>query len=102
MTKAERIYKDTCTECKKLIRDYGYQVDENGKAMGYKMVSMKDNEHVSNRTLNEMTKYLESDRRTLSVMLKFNVIDQSKYEARAQVLNAVETTIEKSRKAIAY
>lgn len=101
MTKAEKMFNANRYECKKHIEAWGYETNENGKAIGFNTIATNDSDTFCTRTLNDIMKLVEADRRNNDRALKYGVIDKSKYDLRMQVLNMVESTVENSRKAIA-
>ena len=96
MTKAERIYKDTRWECMRHIENFGLGRDENGKIIGFNSVALKDNESISTRTINDLRKCLEADRKQIMRWLTMGLINGDEYAKRLEVAAMVEQTINNS------
>lgn len=93
MTKAERIYKDTRYECKKHVEYWGLGRDDNGKIIGFNSVAVKSNERVSTRTINDLRKWLEADRKQIMRWLEMGIINGDEYATRLETAAMVEQTI---------
>lgn len=93
MTKAERIFRNTKSECRHHIKTWGYE--EN---VGFNTVIYNDNEYVCNRTLNEMRKHLERARKDLAIDKKLGILTNETAEIEEQILNMVEKTIENTKR----
>lgn len=100
MTKAERIFLKTRSDCKQHIQDWGYQVNPDGSAIGFNSVSCRDDEFICIRTLNAMEKLLEDSRKHNERANSRGIIDATKYAANVQLYNMIETTIRNARKAL--
>lgn len=100
MTKAEKIYTATRSECRRFIKTWGYQTNPDGSAVGYNGVIYGDDEFVCNRTLNAVEKLLTSERKRIETSLRLEVISEARYTELSQILNSVETCIRNSRKSI--
>ncbi len=96
MTKAERIYKDTRYECMKHIENWGLERDNNGKIVGFNKVALKDNESISTRTINDLRKCLEADRKQIMRWLTMGIINGDEYAKRLYAAAMVEQTINNS------
>ena len=101
MTKAEKIFTSTRFACARHIESWGYQVNPNGSAVGFNFVHNDGIGTVCARTLNDMSKLLESRRSHNRISLKLGVINNDEYEAEGRVLSMVESTIANSRKVLA-
>ena len=93
MTKAERIYKDTRYECMKHIEYWGLGRDNNGKIIVFNSVAVKSNERVSTRTINDLRKWLEADRKQIMRWLDMGIINGDEYATRLETAAMVEQTI---------
>lgn len=98
ITKAQEIFQATRFECGKSMKAWGYEVNPDGRAVGFNFVHT--DKAVSPRTLNNMEKILQSERTALKLSLKYGVIDKRKFELRNKELDMVESTIHNTRKAI--
>lgn len=96
MTKAERIYKDTRYECMRHIEAFGLGRDDKGKIIGFTNVALKDNESISTRTINDLRKCLEADRKQIMRWLMNGLIDGDEYALRLETAAMVEQTINNS------
>lgn len=101
MTKAEKIFANTRFACVRHIRDWGYQENPNGSAVGFNFVHNDGIGTVCIRTLNDMSKLLASRRSSSRISLKLGVINNDEYETESRVLNMVESTIANSRQVLA-
>ena len=97
MTKAERIFKDTWYECAKHIKVWGYSTNPDGSAVGFNTVIYKDNETVCTRTMNEVGKLIERDRKRWAQSYRLGVLTADEYEIKMQILNMVESTVRNTR-----
>ena len=97
MTKAEKIFKATRYECTKHIEVWGYEVNPNGKAVGFNRVITE--EAVYTRTLNELDKMLARAKKDIERYVKLGIFTEERAEKERQILNMVETTIENTRAA---
>lgn len=95
MTKAQKIFNTTRFECKKSIDVWGYEVNPNGKAVGFNRVITE--EAVCTRTLNELDKMLARARKDVEIDVKLGVWTEERAEKERQILNMVETTIDNTR-----
>ena len=93
MPKAERIYIDTYFDCRHHIKTFGYE--EN---VGFNSLTYNDNEKVGTRTLNEIQKYINLDRKKLEMNIKLNILTADKIKLNKQVLNMVQVTLNNTRK----
>ena len=88
MTKAERIFNDTYIECRNIVKHFGYE--ENSRLSS---LVMKDTETVSTRTFNAIAKLIESERKSITAIKKFNM---ERAEMLTNALNMVENTLNKT------
>lgn len=101
MTKAEKMFRANRIECEAHIKNWGYEINPNGKAVGFNTIATSDDDHICTRTLNDIMKLVEAARRQTNLSLKYGVIDSEKYTLRMNALNMVESTVENSRKVLA-
>lgn len=85
MTKAERIFKDTYTECRLHIKRHGYE--EN---VGFNTLIIKDTESVSTRTFNAISKLIASERKSVEISEKLGIGNAT---LNRQALDMVEATL---------
>ena len=88
MTKAERIFNDTYTECRQIVKRHGYEA--------YSRLShlvMKDTEHGCTRTFNEIAKLIASERRSIVLDRQLDVINDEHAEMLTNALNMAENTL---------
>ena len=88
MTKAERIFRDTYTDCRIFVEAWG---ETNERFAG---VSCKDSESVCKRTLNAMRKFLESERKSIKHSAKLGIITDERKNFLQLALDMVERTIQ--------
>lgn len=100
MTKAERIFKNTRFECLRHMDAFGYEENKDGSAVGFNGLICKDNESVSMRTINAVSKILESKKRGLSIDKKLSILTGERAEREENLLKMVESTLNNSRKSI--
>lgn len=96
MTKAQKIFNSTRFECKKSIDVWGYEVNPNGKAVGFNRVITE--EAVCTRTLNELDKILARARKDVELDMKLGIFTTEKAEKERNILNMVESTIENTKR----
>ena len=100
MTKAERIYGATRSECKRHIENWGYTTNPDGTAIGFASVICLDDESVCTRTLNEIEKILLKKRKMESQFFGAGIHDAEKNQKETQIMNMIGTTIMNNRKAL--
>jgi len=88
MTKAERIYQDTKTMCRRHIQNWGYNLETDGGFNG-----MSHDTCVYTRTMNEMIKLLESDKKAIAIDEKLNISTPEKLKERKLTLIMLEKTM---------
>ena len=88
MTKAERIFRDTYSECRQIIKHHGYEPNS-----GLNGLVMKDNETTCTRTLNAISKLLKSEQRSNEMAKKLNAISAERSQMNADALKMVERTL---------
>lgn len=98
MTKAERIFKATYYDCARHIETWGYEINPNGKAVGFNGLICNDTDIIYTRTLNAVGRQLERARSEVAIFLKHNIINNDEAKNRNQVLNMVESTLNNNRK----
>lgn len=96
-TKAERIFRETRTDCLIAIDKFGYETNPNGKSIGFNTVTIRDSEIICMRTINALTAILRNRQKHLSRDLMEGFISQERFTQETQVLNMVESTIDNSR-----
>lgn len=85
MTKAERIFKDTYTECRLFIKRHGYEENT-----GFNAFIMNDDESVCTRTFNAISKLIASERKSIEISEKLGIGNTT---LNRQALNMVEATL---------
>lgn len=98
MKKAEKIFKDTYTECRLHVKAWGLEYNPNGKAVGFTGVITE--EPVCNRTLNEIQKYIDSENYKLDCYDRMGVGDKEKHDFWRDALKMVQSTVDNSRDSI--
>lgn len=101
MTKAEQMFRANRIECERHIERWGYETNKDGKAIGFNTVCQSEFDTYSTRTLNDIMKFVEADRKRIELSFKYGVYDKKKYEFKMQALNMIESTVEHSRKVLA-
>lgn len=91
MTKAERIFNDTYTECRQIVKHFGYETYSR-----LNNLVMKDTECGCTRTFNAIAKLIASERRFIVLSRKLNVINDERAEMLTNALNMVENTLNKA------
>lgn len=100
MTKAERIFYATRSECRKHIDTWGYELNPDGTVVGFNSVIIRDDETYCTRTLNAVAELLRLHRNHNYRALQLGIISNDEAIRREQIANMIEQTIENSRKAI--
>ena len=85
MTKAEKIFNATYTDCRLHIKRHGYE--EN---VGFNALTMKDDETVCTRTINAISKLIASERKSIEISEKLGIGNTA---LNRQALNMVEATL---------
>lgn len=93
MTKAEKIFAATRWDCKKHIKDWGFE--EN---VGFNGLSTE--EVISIRTCNAIQKILDSKYNGLRIDRKLGISSEEKLIEEENVLKMVQATLNNTRKSI--
>lgn len=88
-TKAERIFKDTYTECRIHVKTWGFERSKDGTAIGFNHLATE--ELTSTRTWNAIRKLIDSEKRNLEVYRKYGF--ENSYELKRFALEMVESTL---------
>ncbi len=97
LTKAERIFNDTYTECRIHIKDWGFERNPNGEAIGFN--GMCTEEVMSNRTCNAIENLIRTEKKMLQFDHDLGTADDWT-ELCEHALEMVESTLENQRRAI--
>ncbi|MEG1083997.1 MAG: hypothetical protein RSE04_06105 [Hydrogenoanaerobacterium sp.] len=82
----------------KHIETWGYEINPNGKSVGFNGLICNDKDIIYIRTINAVALQLERARREVALFLKYDTINTEEAEKRNQVLNMVESTLNNNRK----
>lgn len=99
-TKAERIFRETRTSCMLDVRKYGCERNLDGTAIGYYSVVKKDSDTIYMRTINSLTKILNSHRNKLQSDLERGRCSPEEFQLETEILDKVEVTINNNRENI--
>lgn len=88
MTKAERIFKETYSECRTHIKIFGYE--ENS---GFNRMAYKDNETFPKRTANAVQKLIDNEKKRLELAKKIDALPFDRITFMEQALNMVQVTL---------
>ena len=88
MTKAERIFKETYSECRTHIKIWGYK--ENS---GFNRMAYKDNETFSKRTANAVQKLIDNERKRLELAKEIDALPIDRIAFMEQALKMVQVTL---------
>lgn len=94
MTKSEKIFKDTYTECRAYIRNWGVELNPDGSSIGFNFLITE--EVVCNRTCNDVQKLLDKELRIVAIEEKYG-FDRS---TQKSALNMVQATLNNTIRAI--
>jgi len=97
MTKAEKIFKDTYTQCRVYIKAWGTERNDNGKVVGFTRLDYSDNDFVCMRTINAVEKLLASERKMLAMDIKLGILEPDRIKVLTDALDMVESTIENQK-----
>lgn len=93
--KARQIFEDTYTACRVHIKDWGIEYNPSGKAVGFNNVHTE--EVVCQRTINDMRKLVETEKKMLKFEREFGRNDD--YTTVCEnALMMVESTIDNAEK----
>lgn len=91
MTKAERLFKKNYFACKRHIEFWGF------KGIGFGTLECDENDLLPTRTLNDIQKQIDKQRKHLEMCRKLNVgIDE--IELKEQALEMVQITLDNQRR----
>ena len=99
MSKAERIFRSTYTECRLNAKTWGFRYNPDGRPVGFN--SMITEERVCVRTLNDIQKYIDSERHSLEIDEKLGVTADDRLNLRKYALEMVQVTLDNNRKSLA-
>ena len=71
MTKAERIFRDTYTECRLHVKAWGVERNANGKAIGF--ASLATEEVTCRRTWNEIQRFIDREKKDIEMCKKLDI-----------------------------
>lgn len=94
LTKADRIFQDTYSECRNHIRAWGMEYNPDGSAIGF--CNLCSEEVMSTRTFNAIEKLINSEARRLEFDHKFGLADE-RTELNENALAMVRTTLKNAR-----
>lgn len=97
MTKAERIFMVTWSQCKKHMRTWGKQYNPNGRPISFNGLCCNDNESISVRTLNDIQKFVDRRRRQVIINDTFGIGTVEAREDQVYILDAVQVAVDNSR-----
>lgn len=92
MTKAEKIFKDTFYACMNHIKTWGYDVDKNGKAIGFNRLNTE--EVTCTRTFNAVQKFINNRRKDSEIAKRLGIADPEWDELVGQALNMTQSTLD--------
>lgn len=95
MKKAERIFQDTYRECRMHAKRHGFEYNQNGKPAGYGFVVAE--EAVSIRTLNDMQKYIDSERENIAVDEELGILEPDRLNILKYAIDMVQVTLDNTR-----
>lgn len=90
MTKAEKIFKDTYTECRLHARTWGFERTPEGKVIGFNNLATE--EATCRRTFNAIQKFIDSEARRIELDKKFFGEDEDT-ALREYALEMVQETL---------
>lgn len=90
MTKAERLFKKNYYACKRHVEYHGF----NG--IGFATLECEDDDLLPTRTLNDIQKYIDSERKHLERCIQFGVGEN--IEFKMQALEMLQITLDNQRK----
>lgn len=96
MTKAEKIFKDTLYTCKRDVESWGFEVNPNGRPIGYSKVICDC--ALCRRTFNDIQKFIDSRKRIIELDKKYGIFSEEEYKKELFVLDKVQVTLENSIK----
>lgn len=89
--KARQIFTDTYTVCRIHIKDWGFETNPDGKAIGFGNVHTED--VICQRTINDMRKLVDTEKKMLKLEHTIGHADDFTTLCE-QALQMVETTID--------
>lgn len=98
MMKAERIFRDTYTECRKDAKAWGFRYNPDGRPIGFS--SLITEEVVYVRTLNSVQKFIDRERESLARDEELDVLDADRLNLLKYALEMVQVTLDNNRKSI--
>ena len=99
MTKAEKIFKDTYTECRRSAQSWGFRYNPDGRPIGFAGVITEEVVYI--RTLNAIQKFIDSERKTIALNEKYGVSTAERLNLLRYALDMVQVTVDNNRKSLA-
>ena len=99
MTKAERIFRDTYTECRKYAKTWGFRYNPDARPVGFNGLITEEVVYV--RTLNSVQKFIDRERKNLARDEELDVLDADRLNLLKYALDMVQVTLDNSRKNLA-
>lgn len=96
MTKAERIFKDTYTECRIHAKAWGKQYNPDGSAVGFS--GLITEEVTCKRTWNAIQKRIESEKKVLEFDKKYGILDKERLDLLEYAIEMVQSTLNNEMK----
>ena len=97
MTKAEKIFNDTYSECRIHIKDWGFEMNPDGKPASFNRLHTK--EPVSTRTFNAVQKLIDSEKRMIAFDKEMGY-DPDYTDLLEKALMMVQVTLDAHREAM--
>lgn len=94
MTKAQKIFEDTYTECRIHAKRWGYERTESGRAIGF--ASLVTEEVTCRRTWNEIQRLIDREKKEIEMCKKLDIEINS---VREFALEMVQETLNNCIKA---
>lgn len=91
MTKAERIFTNTYSECYYIVSKYGY--DEKTRQRMSSLIT-RDGEEVCRRTFNAIRKLIESERNAINLRENMGIFSHEEAEQERQAVKMIENTLD--------
>ena len=100
MTKAERIFRDTYTECRKYAKTWGFRYNPDGRPVGFNGLITEEVVYV--RTLNSVQKFIDRERKKLARDEELDVLDADRLNLLKYALDMVQVTLDNSRESLKH
>ena len=98
MKKAEKIFNSAYAECRVYAKKNGTKRREDGSASGFNSIINEGT--ISVRTLNEVQKLINSEKKNIAVCAELGMLDADMLKVKDYAIDMVQATLDNTRKVL--